>query len=57
MIGASIDFIITKVDRESGYAIGSRRQAARSQRRFLARRTALHRDGAAWWSATDTTSI
>ena len=30
MMGASIDFIITKVDREGGYAIASRRQASRA---------------------------
>lgn len=45
MVGASIDFII-KVDRESGFAIGSRRLAARSQRYFFAHRPALCREGA-----------
>ena len=38
--------IIIKVDREAGYAIASRRMAARSQRYFFARRPALHRIGA-----------
>ncbi len=46
MVGATIDFIITKVDRESGFAIGSRRLAARSQRYFFAHRPALRREGA-----------
>lgn len=46
MVGATIDFIITKVDRESGFAIGSRRLAARSQRYFFAHREALRREGA-----------
>ena len=68
MVGASIDFIIIKVDRESGFAIGSRRLAARSQRYFFAHRPALCREGArlkcrllsvgpgaVWWSATATT--
>ena len=45
MVGAAIDFIITKVDRESGFAIGSRRLAARSQRYFFAHRPALCREG------------
>lgn len=46
MMGASIDFIITKVDREGGYAIASRRQAARTQRYFFAHRPDLCRAGA-----------
>ncbi len=46
MVGASIDFIIIKVDRESGFAIGSRRLAARSQRYFFSHRPALCREGA-----------
>ena len=46
MVGASIDFIIIKVDRESGFAIGSRRLAARSQRYFFAHRPSLCREGA-----------
>ena len=45
MMGADIDFIITKVDREGGYAIASRRQAARSQRYFFAHRPDLYRAG------------
>jgi hypothetical protein len=46
MVGAAIDFIIIKVDRESGFAIGSRRLAARSQRYFFAHRESLCREGA-----------
>lgn len=46
MVGAAIDFIIIKVDRESGFAIASRRMAARSQRYFFSHRPALHREGA-----------
>ena len=38
MVGAAIDFIIIKVDRESGFAIASRRMAARSQRYFKRQR-------------------
>ena len=45
MMGASIDFIITKVDREGGYAIASRRQAARAQRYFFAHRPDLCAEG------------
>ncbi len=46
MVGAAIDFIIIKVDRENGVAVASRRMAARSQRYFFAHRPALHRIGA-----------
>ena len=46
MMGASIDFIITKVDREGGYAIASRRQASRAQRYFFAHRPDLCAEGA-----------
>ena len=46
MVGASIDFIVIKVDRESGFAVASRRMAARSQRYFFTHRPALHREGA-----------
>ena len=45
MMGSTIDFIITKVDREGGYAIASRRQAARAQRYFFAHRPDLCRAG------------
>ena len=46
MVGANIDFIIIKVDRESGFAIASRRMAARSQRYYFSHRPALHKEGA-----------
>ncbi len=46
MVGASIDFIITKVDRENGFAIASRRLALRAQRYFFAHRPALSGQGA-----------
>ncbi len=46
MVGASIDFIIIKVDRESGFAVASRRMAARSQRYYFTHRFSLHREGA-----------
>lgn len=46
MVGATIDFIISKVDREGGFAIASRRQACRAQRQFFAGRPALHQIGA-----------
>lgn len=45
MVGATIDFIIIKVDRENGVAVASRRLAARSQRYFFAHRPALNRIG------------
>ena len=69
MMGSTIDFIITKVDREGGYAIASRRQAARAQRYFFAHRPDLCAEGArvkcrllwgpgaVWRSATAMTSI
>ena len=46
MVGAAIDFIIIKVDREAGFAIGSRRLAGRSQRYFFAHRPNLNAVGA-----------
>ncbi len=46
MVGAAIDFIIIKVDRENGVAVASRRLAARSQRYFFAHRDSLSRIGA-----------
>lgn len=45
MVGASIDLVIIKVEREAGFAIGSRRLASRSQRYFFAHREDLHRIG------------
>lgn len=46
MVGANIDFIITKVDRESGFAIASRRLASQARRYFFGHRPALHGVGA-----------
>ena len=46
MVGATVDLIIIKVEREGGFAIGSRRLANRSQRYFFAHREDLHRIGA-----------
>lgn len=46
MVGAKIDFIIIKVEREAGFAVGSRRLASRSQRYFFAHREDLHSIGA-----------
>ena len=39
--GAEIDFIITKVDREGGFAVASRQMAARSRRYFFSHRPDL----------------
>lgn len=46
MVGAKVDLIIIKVEREGNFAIGSRRLANRSQRYFFAHREDLHRIGA-----------
>ncbi|MCI9263698.1 MAG: hypothetical protein HFF06_03915 [Oscillospiraceae bacterium] len=46
MVGANIDFIITKVDRESGFAIASRRLASQARQYYFDRRPALHGVGA-----------
>ena len=46
MVGATIDFIIIKVDRENGVAVASRRLATRSQRYFFAHRPNLSQTGA-----------
>lgn len=45
MVGAAIEFIIIKVDRENKIAIGSRRLASRSQRHFFANRPTLNQAG------------
>lgn len=45
MVGSTIDLIIIKVDREAGFAIGSRRLACRSQRYFFAHRPNLNAVG------------
>lgn len=46
MVGAAINFVIIKVDRDSGFAIASRKIANRSQRYFFAHRNDLNREGA-----------
>ena len=46
MVGARISFIVTKVDREGGFAIASRKRASRVNRLFYSRRPALQRRGA-----------
>lgn len=46
MVGSTISFIITKVDRESGFAIASRRLALRASRYFFSHRPQLHAIGA-----------
>ena len=56
MVGASIDVIVTKVERTANRAQASRRQASRSQRRFFAAREDLH-TAAALWTAMATTLI
>lgn len=45
MVGASIDVIVTKVERAANRAQASRRQASRSQRRFFDAREDLHTAG------------
>lgn len=45
MVGASIDVIITKVERTAGRAQASRRMASRNQRHFFATRENLHSAG------------
>lgn len=46
MVGANIDFIITKVDRENNFALASRRLALRARRWYFAHRPQLNREGA-----------
>lgn len=46
IVGATIDFLIIKVDRESGFAIGSRALAMKILRRRFASRPALNSPGA-----------
>jgi ribosomal protein S1 len=46
MVGANISFVVTKVDREAGFAIASRALALRSQRYFFSHRPALNAEGA-----------
>jgi ribosomal protein S1 len=46
MVGAKIDFIIIKVEREAGFAIASRRLASRAKRYYFSQRSALHGENA-----------
>lgn len=46
MIGARIDYVITRVDRVNGFALASRRMATRAQRYYFGRRPALCTPGA-----------
>ena len=46
MVGAHINFIVIKVDREGGFAIASRRRASRVRRLYFSRRPALQGNGA-----------
>ena len=46
MVGATIDFHIIKVDRESGFAIGSRALALKARRRYFAAKPTLSKVGA-----------
>lgn len=46
MVGANISFIITRVEREAGFALASRKQAMRNSRYFFSHRPALCREGA-----------
>ena len=55
MVGAKIDFIIIKVEREAGFAVGSRRLASRSQRYFFAHREDLHSIGECYGHDIDLT--
>jgi Ribosomal protein S1 len=45
-VGASIDFVITRVEREAGFAMASRREAMRNQRYYFSRRRELSAVGA-----------
>lgn len=42
MVGAKIDFVITRVEREAGFAMASRKEAMRSQRYYFSHRGALN---------------
>ena len=46
MPGANVDFIVTYVDREGGFAIASRRLALRKRRVYFRKKEALHAIGA-----------
>lgn len=46
MSGAVIDFVVTHVDREAGFAIASRRLALRTRRYYFSTQPSMHRSGA-----------
>ena len=46
LIGANLDFIIIKLDRENCFAVASRRMAMRARRYYFARRPMLNQTGA-----------
>ena len=45
MSGANIDFVVTHVDREAGFAIASRRLALRTRRYYFSTQPSMHRAG------------
>ena len=46
MSGAVIDFVVTHVDREAGFAIASRRLALRTRRYYFSTQPSMSRSGA-----------
>ena len=46
MSGATIDFVVTHVDREAGFAIASRRMALRTRRYYFSTQPSMNRRGA-----------
>lgn len=46
MIGAVVDFVVTNVDREAGFAIASRRQAMMTKRYYFTTQPTLRSEGA-----------
>ncbi len=45
MVGATIDFVVTVVDREAEFAVGSRKRATRNRRYYLSRHPELNQPG------------
>lgn len=46
MVGAKIEFVITRVEREAGFAMASRREAMRNRRYYFSHRRELSKEGA-----------
>lgn len=46
MVGAKIEFVITRVEREAGFAVASRREAMRNRRYYFSRHQELWTEGA-----------